>query len=144
MLWTFAIFSVFCHFFVDVELEEHQTNLTALSSICDEFRMHLNHWICIKQRVQNNRWLREILPSIMSEVAEICERFVQLQETAFWWAYRRLHVWSQNVICKKLLDCSNCISHIEVLASKKFRAFSSLSDFILATWVSLQNNFHLI
>ena len=46
--------------------------------------MHLNHWICIKQRVQNNRWLREILPSIMSEVAEICERFVQLQETAFW------------------------------------------------------------
>ena len=69
----------------DGHLEDHQTNLTALSSICDEFRMHLNHWICIKHRVQQNRWLRAILPSISAVMDQICQQFVRLQETAFWW-----------------------------------------------------------
>lgn len=68
----------------DGELEEHQTNLTALSSICDEFRMHLIHWICIKHRVQHNRWLRAMLPSLVSVMDGICRQFVRLQETAFW------------------------------------------------------------
>ncbi|XP_067928038.1 uncharacterized protein [Watersipora subatra] len=71
-------------------LEDHQTNLTALSSICDEFRMHLNHWICIKHRVQSNRWLRAALPSYLRVIYQVCRRFVKLQETAFWWTEKLL------------------------------------------------------
>jgi len=70
---------------VDAELEDHQTNLTALSSICDEFRMHLNHWMCIKQRIQNNRWLRPLLPSMLEEMRYLNSYFVRLQESAVWY-----------------------------------------------------------
>ena len=75
--------------FTDRELEEHQTNLIALSPICDEFRMHLNHWMCIKQRSHNNRWLRECLPMLTTQMRRVCLMFVHLQETAFWYVIPR-------------------------------------------------------
>lgn len=64
--------------------EEYKTHLIAVSSVCDEFRMHLNHWMCVKQHVYNRRWLRPLIPQLSDQLQSICSNFIRLQETALW------------------------------------------------------------
>lgn len=71
--------------------EAPETKLEYLSAICDDLRVHMNHWNSIKQLLHTDRWLRPLLPQLLSEMNHVRDKLVHLRDTAIWWISYFIH-----------------------------------------------------
>ena len=69
-----------------------QTKLECLSSICEDLRIHMNHWNSIKQLTHTDRWLRPLLPSLCFEMDAVRQKLFHLRDHAIWWIDRLIRI----------------------------------------------------
>lgn len=68
------------------------TNLESLNAVCEELRVHLNHWNSLKQAVLMDQWLRPILPHITTELMQIRDQIMCIRNSALWWTDRLINI----------------------------------------------------
>lgn len=69
-----------------------ESKLCGLNSLCEDLRIHTNHWNSIQQRIQTHRWMQPMLSSHYSELELLKKVFYQLQDTAIMWTYRLIQI----------------------------------------------------
>ena len=69
-----------------------ETKLECLSAICEDLRVHMNHWNSIKQLIHTDKWLRTLLPSLCTEMDIVRQKLAHLRNIAMWWIDRLIHV----------------------------------------------------
>lgn len=69
-----------------------QTRLDCLSSVCEDLRIHMNHWNSIKQLTHTDRWLRPLLPSLCFEMDAVRQKLFHLRDHAIWWIDRLIRI----------------------------------------------------
>ena len=68
------------------------TKLECLSSICEDLRVHMNHWNSVKQLLYTDPWLRPQLAALVLQIHPVQTRLHQLRNTAIWWIDRLIQV----------------------------------------------------
>ena len=68
------------------------TNLETLCSICDELRIHMNHWNSIRQRADNRCWVESRGSSLTDELEKVRVQLTHLRDTAIWWIDRLINI----------------------------------------------------
>ena len=69
-----------------------ETKLECLSSICEDLRIHMNHWNSIKQLTHTDRWLRPNLPSLCFEMDAVRQKLFHIRDHAIWWIDRLIRI----------------------------------------------------
>ncbi|KAK2151641.1 hypothetical protein LSH36_356g06046 [Paralvinella palmiformis] len=68
------------------------TKLECLSAICEDLRIHMNHWNSVKQMLYTDPWLRPQLPSLILQMHQVQTRLYQLRSAAIWWLDRLIQI----------------------------------------------------
>ena len=68
------------------------TNLETLCSICDELRIHMNHWNSIQQRADNRCCVESQGSSLTDELEKVRVQLTHLRDTAIWWIDRLINI----------------------------------------------------
>ena len=99
------------------------TNLETLCSICDELRIHMNHWNSIRQRADNRCWVESRGSSLTDELEKVRVQLTHLRDSAIWWIDRLI-----NIGLRVLAHCDVANLHEDTL----WEVLRGLEDFNLA------------
>lgn len=68
------------------------TKLEYLPSLCEDFRVHLNHWTSLQHRVRSDKWLQPLLVELCGELERVHETLLYWQDCALSWLHRMVEV----------------------------------------------------
>ena len=68
------------------------SRLECLSSICEDLRVHMNHWNSVKQLVHTEAWLLPLLPSLALQMDAVRRKLYYLRDNSIWWIDRLIRV----------------------------------------------------
>ncbi|ESO97213.1 hypothetical protein LOTGIDRAFT_239156 [Lottia gigantea] len=61
------------------------SKLYCLNALCEDLRIHVNHWNSIKQKLNSNKWLQSNLGFLSMEVDYVKRMLTTLCDKAIWW-----------------------------------------------------------
>ncbi|XP_072023963.1 uncharacterized protein [Amphiura filiformis] len=69
------------------------TKLEYLPSLCEDFRVHLNHWTSLQHRVRSDKWLQPLLVELLcAELEHVHNTLLYWQDCALSWLHRMVDV----------------------------------------------------
>ncbi|XP_046567218.1 uncharacterized protein LOC124275651 isoform X1 [Haliotis rubra] len=68
------------------------SKLYCLNALCEDLRVHVNHWNVLKQHLNTNKWLQPILGRLCLEVEYVKRALIQLCDKAIWLLQRLINV----------------------------------------------------
>ncbi len=68
------------------------SKLEALSSVCEDLRVHMGHWNSLKQLIHTDQWLQPLRPSLCLEMDPVRRKLFHLRDNAIWWIDRLIRV----------------------------------------------------
>lgn len=68
------------------------SKLECLSSICEDLRIHMNHWNSLKQLIHTDQWLQPLLPKLCLEMDIVRRKLYHLRDNAIWWIDRLIRI----------------------------------------------------
>ncbi|XP_064602487.1 uncharacterized protein LOC135468263 isoform X2 [Liolophura sinensis] len=68
------------------------SKLFCLTTVCEDLRIHVNHWNCIKQRLYTDRWLKTSQKRLSFELDLVRQVLFKLQDCAIWWVERLIKI----------------------------------------------------
>ncbi|GAB1599547.1 uncharacterized protein LOC115219716 isoform X2 [Argonauta hians] len=72
--------------------QEIESKLCGLNSICEDLRVHSNHWNSIQQRIRTQQWMQPVLSSVYPELKMLKKVFFQLQDATIWWIHKLIKI----------------------------------------------------
>ncbi len=72
--------------------EVPHTKLEHLGSLCEDLRIHVNHWNSLKQLIHTDPWLRQKIPSLTIDINIICQTLTNLRDQAIAWLSKLIHI----------------------------------------------------
>ncbi|XP_052830532.1 uncharacterized protein LOC106868655 isoform X1 [Octopus bimaculoides] len=72
--------------------QDIESKLCGLNSICEDLRVHSNHWNSIQQRIRTQQWMQPLLSSVYSELKMLKKVFFQLQDATIWWIHKLIEI----------------------------------------------------
>ena len=68
------------------------TKLECLSAVCDDLRLHMNHWHSIRTRVHTDPYLRGQLPGLSRQLNVVHRKLVHIRDRTLFWIGRLIEV----------------------------------------------------